>query len=141
MLDPVLCLPLPICTTTPCSPLFAGVNPRHTLPITLDVGTENETLRALPWYCGLRQGRPSRDAYDNFVDEFVKAVKARFGPRVLLQVRVGSLEPTSGSPQACTPPPHTRSGKTSGTRTRSVWRSATRRCCLPTMTTLKARLQ
>lgn len=69
--------------------LLAGVDPRHTLPITLDVGTENETLRALPWYCGLRQGRPSRDAYDKFVEEFVKAVKARFGPRVLLQVRVG----------------------------------------------------
>lgn len=65
---------------------LAGVDPHHTLPITLDTGTDNETLRALPWYTGLRQGRPPREAYDAFIDEFVSAVKARFGPHVLLQV-------------------------------------------------------
>lgn len=64
---------------------LAGVNPENTLPITLDVGTDNAPLRGSSAYVGIRQPRPPTAAYDAFVDEFVHAVKDRFGPRVLLQ--------------------------------------------------------
>ena len=65
---------------------LAGIDPGVTLPITLDVGTNNMRLRTDPSYLGLRQARPAKDEYDAFIHEFVLAVKSCFGPRVLLQV-------------------------------------------------------
>jgi len=62
----------------------AGVHPRYTLPITLDVGTNNEALRSDPFYLGLHQPRVRGKAYDELVDEFVTAV-TRLYPRALLQ--------------------------------------------------------
>jgi malate dehydrogenase (oxaloacetate-decarboxylating)(NADP+) len=62
----------------------AGIDPAKTLPIMLDVGTENEGYRRDPLYLGLRQHRVRGDAYDAFVDEFVDAVHEVM-PGALLQ--------------------------------------------------------
>ena len=63
---------------------FGGIDPRRTLPIVLDVGTNNEALLNDPTYLGWRNARIGGADYDAFVDEFVGALTRRF-PDVLLQ--------------------------------------------------------
>ena len=62
----------------------AGVDPKLALPVTLDVGTNNEELLGDPLYIGLKQRRLRGKAYDDLVDEFVTAVQKVF-PRALIQ--------------------------------------------------------
>lgn len=62
----------------------AGVNPRHCLPVMLDVGTNNEELLKDPLYLGLRQPRIDQAAYEELIDEFICAALARW-PQVLIQ--------------------------------------------------------
>jgi malate dehydrogenase (oxaloacetate-decarboxylating) len=62
----------------------AGIHPAQTLPVSLDVGTDNEELLKDDLYIGWRHARLRGDAYDAVVDEFVRAVKQRF-PKALLQ--------------------------------------------------------
>ena len=62
----------------------AGVHPSYCLPITLDVGTDNEALHAGSAYIGVKQKRTRGAEYDSFVDEFVTAVQTVF-PHALLQ--------------------------------------------------------
>ena len=62
----------------------AGIPPRNTLPVTIDVGTNNEANLNDPLYLGLHRRRTRGEAYDALIEEFVQAVKARF-PQALLQ--------------------------------------------------------
>ena len=62
----------------------AGIHPATTLPIILDVGTNNQALLDDPLYLGWRHTRIRGAEYDAFVEAFVNAVTRRF-PRVLLQ--------------------------------------------------------
>lgn len=62
----------------------AGIHPELCLPVTLDVGTNNEALLNDPYYIGMRQRRLSGTAYDEFVDEFITAARETF-PGVLIQ--------------------------------------------------------
>jgi malate dehydrogenase (oxaloacetate-decarboxylating) len=61
-----------------------GISPAYTLPITLDVGTNNQQLLDDPLYMGWAQPRISGDEYYAFVDEVLAAVKRRW-PKALVQ--------------------------------------------------------
>jgi malate dehydrogenase (oxaloacetate-decarboxylating) len=61
-----------------------GISPAYTLPVVLDVGTNNQRLINDPLYMGWRHPRITGDEYVEFVDAFVQAVKRRW-PDVLLQ--------------------------------------------------------
>ncbi|WP_345828245.1 NAD-dependent malic enzyme [Erwinia sp. HDF1-3R] len=61
-----------------------GISPAYTLPVVLDVGTNNQQLLNDPLYMGWRHPRITGEEYDNFVNEFIQAVKSRW-PNVVLQ--------------------------------------------------------
>ena len=64
--------------------LCGGIHHLRTLPIFLDVGTNNQTLLNDPLYLGWRHERIGRKDYDEFIGRFVEAIKKSF-PKVFLQ--------------------------------------------------------
>lgn len=61
-----------------------GISPAYTLPITIDVGTNNEELLNDPIYMGLKHPRIRGEEYYNFVDKIIAAIQRRW-PKVLIQ--------------------------------------------------------
>jgi malate dehydrogenase (oxaloacetate-decarboxylating) len=64
--------------------VIGGIRPERTLPIVLDVGTNNQERLNDPEYLGWRHERVTGQAYYDFIDQFVQAVKDEF-PHTLLQ--------------------------------------------------------
>ncbi len=64
--------------------LIGGIHPTRTLPILLDVGTNNEERLQDPEYLGWHHRRIQGDAYFEFIDQFVEAVKEEL-PGTLIQ--------------------------------------------------------
>ena len=62
----------------------AGLHPSGCLPVTIDVGTNNEDLLKDPLYIGIQQRRMRGAAYDNLIDEFMTAAQEVF-PHTLIQ--------------------------------------------------------
>ncbi len=62
----------------------AGVPPQLTMPITLDVGTNNQAYLEDPFYLGLKHERVRGPEYDAFIEEFVQAVQELY-PKCCLQ--------------------------------------------------------
>jgi len=69
-----------LCLYTAC----AGVDPQFCLPITIDVGTNNEALLNDPLYLGIKDKRLRGPAYDELIDEFIQASQEVF-PHCLVQ--------------------------------------------------------
>nr|AIT70125.1 malic enzyme [Sargassum vachellianum] len=63
----------------------AGVHPSHCLPVTLDVGTNNQAKLDDPYYIGLKHRRLTGPEYDAFVGEFMEAAVDKYGESVMLQ--------------------------------------------------------
>ncbi|WJG10018.1 NAD-dependent malic enzyme [Aliiglaciecola sp. LCG003] len=61
-----------------------GISPAYTLPVMLDVGTNNQKLLDDPMYMGARHKRIGQDEYNEFVDIFVQAAQRRW-PGVIIQ--------------------------------------------------------
>ncbi|MBZ5489213.1 NAD-dependent malic enzyme [Halomonas aquamarina] len=61
-----------------------GISPAHTLPIMIDVGTNNQALLDDPMYMGWCHERVGQEEYDAFMDQFISALKRRW-PNALLQ--------------------------------------------------------
>lgn len=58
--------------------LCAGIHPNRTLPVVLDVGTDNPGLLNDPLYLGLQQPRVRGEEYDKFIERFIRACRKRF---------------------------------------------------------------
>lgn len=64
---------------------LGGIRPSACLPVTIDVGTNNEKLLNDEFYIGLRQRRATGQEYAELFDEFMSAVKQMYGEKVLIQ--------------------------------------------------------
>jgi len=68
-----------------------GIAPHRVMPVTLDVGTDNQELINDPFYCGIKQPRIRGHEYFEIVDEFLDAVRHKF-PNAFVQFEDFSSE-------------------------------------------------
>lgn len=61
-----------------------GIAPHRVLPVTIDVGTDNEEFLEDPFYLGIQQKRLTGNKYYQVIDEFIQAVRNRW-PNALIQ--------------------------------------------------------
>jgi malate dehydrogenase (oxaloacetate-decarboxylating) len=61
----------------------AGIDPRRVIPVSLDVGTNNEGLLNDPLYLGNRHARVRGEAYDSFIAKYLRVASSLF-PKALL---------------------------------------------------------
>ena len=64
--------------------LGTGIRPWETLPLTLDVGTDNARDLQDPFYLGYKSGRLIGEKYYEFIDTFIKGIQEKF-PGILVQ--------------------------------------------------------
>ncbi|PIN26037.1 Malate dehydrogenase (oxaloacetate-decarboxylating) (NADP(+)) [Handroanthus impetiginosus] len=64
---------------------LGGICPSACLPVTIDVGTNNEQLLSDEFYIGLRRKRATGQEYAELLEEFMSAVKQTYGEKVLIQ--------------------------------------------------------
>lgn len=64
--------------------LGAGIRPWETMPLTLDVGTDNARDLKDPYYLGYKAGRLHGSKYDKFIDKFINGIVEKF-PGILIQ--------------------------------------------------------
>ena len=81
----------------------AGIDPEQTLPIVLDAGTNNETLLNDPLYPGLKIHRVKGKEYDEFIEEFVRAITNVFPNNLHTYSRRSLSEIRTNFPQAARP--------------------------------------
>jgi len=62
-----------------------GISPHKCLPVTLDLGCDTKSIREDEYYIGLKQERVRGKEYDEFIDEFMVAARAKFGSNCLIQ--------------------------------------------------------
>ena len=64
---------------------IGGIPPHFTLPVCIDVGTNNEKLLKDPYYIGLHRKRVQGKEYDALIDEFMRNVVEHYGKECLIQ--------------------------------------------------------
>ncbi|XP_057773137.1 NADP-dependent malic enzyme, chloroplastic-like [Salvia miltiorrhiza] len=64
---------------------LGGIRPSECLPVTIDVGTNNEQLLNDEFYIGLRRKRATGQEYAELLHEFMSAVKQIYGEKVIIQ--------------------------------------------------------
>ena len=105
--------------------LIGGIDPARTLPIVLDVGTDNAELLEDPQYLGWRHRRISDEDYYAFIDEFVAAVHEELPGRA---AAVGGFRhpPRAADPRALPRQAAHLQRRHPGHRRRRPWRAARR---------------
>lgn len=97
----------------------AGIRPEATLPLTLDLGTSNKTLREDPLYMGSRRDKVSPEEEREFLDELMSALTERWPGYVIIPLELSHmimLVLVSSSP--CSPLVRSRVAQSSGSTPR-----------------------